>query len=357
MASLAASSALLSAGASSSSLPSAGRGRRGLAGPSTSAADLTYREASSFVPAKIQSATPLPHVTLIKVPPFVAAAWRAAEKQSVVGVTYTDPKTKKKCIFGVADPRGSGAGGDGGKDADSERDAEKNERQTASARAPAPVCQLQCASVKPNKLHVLQQQSGTFPAAADVLCVVEESSNFVPLLDRTYHSFLRRRHESIDVFKSRGTIEETRRDTGLDSTATLFHFHTPKPAASSVGGVGEEDDEFAMLGGRRGGMSAAEAARTRTVKQKKAVVTIDEDSLKLRLFSIFEAAGANGLQLKQIAMQTGQPLSFVRQVVEEIAEPRKRASDRKTVFFLKDQYNPYASLAGEEPLAKKPKVI
>ncbi|KFG28589.1 putative membrane protein, partial [Toxoplasma gondii p89] len=33
-----------------------------------------------------------------------------------------------------------------------------------------------------------------------------------------------------------------------------------------------------------------------------------------------------------------------------------RASDRKTVFFLKDQYNPYASLTGEEPLAKKPKL-
>ncbi|KEP61764.1 UNVERIFIED_CONTAM: membrane protein, putative [Hammondia hammondi] len=352
----AASLSLQGGGSSSSSAGpaggSAGRAGRGRTGPQQNAVDLSYREAASFLPAKIQSATPLPHVTLIKVPPFVAAAWRAAEKQTVVGVTYADPKTKNKCIFGVAEQR-SEVG----------RESEKGEAQKGQealgqkTRAPAPTCHLQCASVKPNKLHVLQQQSGaSFPAATDVLCVVEESSNFVPLLDQTYHTFLRRRHENTDVFKTRGTIEETRRDTGFDSTATLFHFHTPKPAAASSAGVAEEEDEFSMLGGRRGGMSAAEAARTRTAKQKKAVVTIDEDSLKLRLFSIFEAAGANGLQLKQIAMQTGQPLSFVRQVVEEIAEPRKRASDRKTVFFLKDQYNPYASLTGEEPLAKKPKL-
>ncbi|KYK66704.1 putative membrane protein [Toxoplasma gondii TgCatPRC2] len=349
------SSSLQGGGSSSSSAGAAGvssgRAGRGRTGPQQNAADLSYREAAPFFPAKIQSATPLPHVTLIKVPPFVAAAWRAAEKQTVVGVTYGDPKSKKKCIFGMAEQR-SEAGR-----ASEKGEALGQEAPGQKTRAPAPTCHLQCASVKPNKLFVLQQQSGaSFPAAADVLCVVEESSNFVPLLDQTYHTFLRRRHETTDVFKTRGTIEETRRDTGFDSTATLFHFHTPKPAAASSAGVAEEDDEFSMLGGRRGGLSAAEAARTRTAKQKKAVVTIDEDSLKLRLFSIFEAAGANGLQLKQIAMQTGQPLSFVRQVVEEIAEPRKRASDRKTVFFLKDQYNPYASLTGEEPLAKKPKL-
>lgn len=50
---------------------------------------------------------------------------------------------------------------------------------------------------------------------------------------------------------------------------------------------------------------------------------MDEDSVKLKLFALFEAAGANGLQLKQIAMQTGQSLSLVRTLVDEIAEPRK----------------------------------
>lgn len=50
---------------------------------------------------------------------------------------------------------------------------------------------------------------------------------------------------------------------------------------------------------------------------------MDEDSVKLRLFSLFEAAGANGLQLKQIALQTGQSLSLIRAIVDEIAEPRK----------------------------------
>ncbi|PHJ26013.1 membrane protein [Cystoisospora suis] len=90
--------------------------------------------------------------------------------------------------------------------------------------------------------------------------------------------------------------------------------------------------------------------------EKKPVVALDEDSVKLRLFSLFEAAGANGLQLKQIAVQTGQSLSLIRTLVDEIAEPRKRLSDRKLVYFLKDQYNPYATLAGEEPIAKKTKL-
>ena len=38
---------------------------------------------------------------------------------------------------------------------------------------------------------------------------------------------------------------------------------------------------------------------------------------------MFDAAGAAGLQLKQIAAQTQQPLSHVKAVVEEIAEQRK----------------------------------
>lgn len=50
---------------------------------------------------------------------------------------------------------------------------------------------------------------------------------------------------------------------------------------------------------------------------------MDADSLKVKLFKMFETAGAAGLQLKQIASQTQQPLSHVKMVVEEIAEQRK----------------------------------
>ena len=56
--------------------------------------------------------------------------------------------------------------------------------------------------------------------------------------------------------------------------------------------------------------------------EKKGVV-LDADSLKVRLFKMFDAAGAAGLQLKQIATQTQQPLSHVKVILEEIAEQRK----------------------------------
>ena len=59
---------------------------------------------------------------------------------------------------------------------------------------------------------------------------------------------------------------------------------------------------------------------------EKRGVILDADSLKVKLFKMFDAAGAAGLQLKQIAAQTQQPLSHVKAVVEEIAEQRKWAS-------------------------------
>ncbi|PHJ18823.1 membrane protein [Cystoisospora suis] len=298
---------------SSASLPVSRSSRRpGHTG--ISVADLTYIPAPTFIPAKIQSPNPLPHVSLIKVPPFVASAWRNAEKHKIVGIVYTDPKTQKKCILSVTarkngeDNEGDDEGtphflGDHVNDR-RDRDEEKNFLKDASsssssaATAPAPVCLLQCASVKSNRLYVLQQKqtadatSGPKPdggdeskttttavlsgsPSADVLCVVEESSNFVPRLDNAYQNFLRKRHESIDVYKTRGTIEEKRRDTGLDSMATLFQFHNPKPAPPSSGGlasvIGEDDDgDFTgtQFGSSRGraGLSAADAARSRTAK-------------------------------------------------------------------------------------------
>ncbi|CDJ70412.1 LOW QUALITY PROTEIN: hypothetical protein, conserved [Eimeria necatrix] len=71
---------------------------------------------------------------------------------------------------------------------------------------------------------------------------------------------------------------------------------------------------------------------------------LDSDALKVKLFRLFEAAGAAGLQLKQIAAHTQQPLSYVKTLVEEIAEQRnRRLSDRKAVYFLKQQYSVYSS--------------
>ncbi|CDI78202.1 hypothetical protein, conserved [Eimeria acervulina] len=139
--------------------------------------------------------------------------------------------------------------------------------------------------------------------------------------------------------KSRGTVAEMRRDPGLDSLHTLFQFYTPKASASA------ED-------GKRSGLESVSRAKA---KQKRGVI-LDADSLKVKLFKMFDAAGAAGLQLKQIAAQTQQPLSHVKAVVEEIAEQRKRLSDRKAVYFLKQQYSVYSAVVEEQPTQKKLKL-
>lgn len=60
-----------------------------------------------------------------------------------------------------------------------------------------------------------------------------------------------------------------------------------------------------------------------SLRAERRGVLLDSDLLKVKVFSLFEGAGEMGLQLKQIATHTQQPLSHVKSVVEEIAEQRK----------------------------------
>ncbi|KAL8429978.1 hypothetical protein Efla_000791 [Eimeria flavescens] len=246
--------------------------------------------AADFVASRILPSSKAVPLSLIKVPKFVAESWRsAASAEAVVGVLSEE---NGKQVLVVRDPATGGA------------------------------CKLEALSLA-NELALVLQRNGKH--LLDVISELTGRTNFQPKLDPLYQKVRGEQKMVSFCAAGRGTVEEMRRDPGLDSLHTLFQFYTPKAPSSSV----LED------GGKRGAFESAARAKA---KQRKGAL-MDSDSLKVRLFKMFEAAGTAGLQLKQIAAQTQQPLSHVKTVVEEIAEQRKRMSDRKSVYFLKPQYN------------------
>ncbi|CDJ56245.1 hypothetical protein, conserved [Eimeria maxima] len=204
------------------------------------------------------------------VPKFVAESWRASPVDATAGILI---ENDGKQTLVVRDPETGGA------------------------------CYLDSILLSNDRSVVLQRNGKHL---LDVIGEISSRTNFQPKLDSRYQQVLHERHIAEDMNKSRGTIAEMRRDPGLDSLHTLFQFYTPKTSASA------ED-------GKRSGLESASRAKA---KQKRGVI-MDSDSLKVKLFKMFDAAGAAGLQLKQIAAQTQQPLSHVKGVVEEIAEQRK----------------------------------
>ncbi|XP_026191389.1 uncharacterized protein LOC34619873 [Cyclospora cayetanensis] len=258
--------------------------RRGAASSDTIAASFTPAE---FVPSRTLTAQSKSiSLSLIKVPKFVAESWRSAVADATAGILKND---NGKQVLIVRDPLTGGA------------------------------CHLESIFLQNDKSLVLQKNGKQL---LDVIGELQSRTNFQPKLDHRYQQVLHKRHVAEDLHKSRGTVEEMRRDPGLDSLHTLFQFYTPRASLSA-----EEN-------AKRGLESISRAK----AKQKRGAV-LDADSLKVKLFKMFDAAGASGLQLKQIASQTQQPLSHVKMIVEEIAEQRKRLSDRKAVYFLKQQYS------------------
>ncbi|CDJ40893.1 hypothetical protein, conserved [Eimeria tenella] len=245
---------------------------------------------ADFTPSRILPASKAVALSLIKVPKFVAEAWRSSPADATAGVL-----------------------------------TEKNGKQTLIVRDPETggPCYLDSICLSADRSVVLQRNG---KHVLDIIAEINNRTNFQPKLDKRYQQVLHERHIAEDQSKSRGTVTEMRRDPGLDSLHTLFQFYTPKSSLST-------DDT------KRGGLESVSRAKA---KQKRGVI-LDSDALKVKLFRLFEAAGAAGLQLKQIAAHTQQPLSYVKTLVEEIAEQRKRLSDRKAVYFLKQQYSVYSS--------------
>ncbi|OEH76457.1 hypothetical protein cyc_03123 [Cyclospora cayetanensis] len=350
--------------------------RRGAASSDTIAASFTPAE---FVPSRTLTAQSKSiSLSLIKVPKFVAESWRSAVADATAGILKNDngkplsfcsvlcfcstslyqrcadnpdkPESFISCLlcfFALV------SASDSPDTLFPSLLCTLFEQQVLIVRDPLTggACHLESIFLQNDKSLVLQKNGKQL---LDVIGELQSRTNFQPKLDHRYQQVLHKRHVAEDLHKSRGTVEEMRRDPGLDSLHTLFQFYTPRASLSA-----EEN-------AKRGLESISRAK----AKQKRGAV-LDADSLKVKLFKMFDAAGASGLQLKQIASQTQQPLSHVKMIVEEIAEQRKRLSDRKAVYFLKQQYSIVqkvcntiscllsllsAAVGEEPPVAKKPKL-
>lgn len=67
---------------------------------------------------------------------------------------------------------------------------------------------------------------------------------------------------------------------------------------------------------------------------------MDMDELKMSVCKIFETdEGREGLQFKRICQLINQPPANVKVAIDEITEQRKRPSDHKMAYFLKNHFN------------------
>eukprot|EP00922_Rhytidocystis_sp_ex-Travisia-forbesii_P060813 GHVS01090219.1.p1 GENE.GHVS01090219.1~~GHVS01090219.1.p1 ORF type:complete len:265 (+),score=29.14 GHVS01090219.1:308-1102(+) len=245
-------------------------------GYSSSASHKIEYEPAPFKQSRISQSV----VRLIKVPQFVAESWRNAEDNTVVAVAGRSEQGVEELFLNLSDDPNNSLGGIG---------------------------KLTARSVNPNPgLHVLAC-SGEGKQPADVAAVVGESITFTADLSGSYRQLLRKRHEKRDVAKSRGTVEEKRPEAGFDDRTTLFQYYQKT-----------SDKDAVSIEEPRKTATAPSSSRPKSKGRKQATFT--EDELKIRLFSMFEEAGEEGLMIKQIVVATGQPQCFVKSVVDEIAE-------------------------------------
>eukprot|EP00921_Rhytidocystis_pertsovi_P000095 GHVQ01000224.1.p1 GENE.GHVQ01000224.1~~GHVQ01000224.1.p1 ORF type:complete len:327 (+),score=38.32 GHVQ01000224.1:22-1002(+) len=250
-------------------------------------------------------------VKLIKVPKAVAEAWRNAPSNNTVAVLTN-----------------------------SERGDELHLRPSEADNS-SEVNKLIGRNVETvPKIYILSSKNDN-KRYADVAATVGENILFTAALSGSYRKVLRQKHEERDIQKSRGTKEENRPESAVEEGSTLFRYYEP----------GEAKDEH----GFEEVTTLSVAGKSRPKGRAKQQPTLSEDELKIRLFSMFEEAGDEGLMLKQIVVATGQPLAFVKGVVEEIAEPGRRKTDKRVVFFVKDHFNPNAVMPDEQIL-KKPRL-
>eukprot|EP00922_Rhytidocystis_sp_ex-Travisia-forbesii_P060815 GHVS01090221.1.p1 GENE.GHVS01090221.1~~GHVS01090221.1.p1 ORF type:complete len:286 (+),score=34.18 GHVS01090221.1:320-1177(+) len=280
----------------------------GVNSSSSSVALKTEYEPAPFKASRISQSV----VRLIKVPQFVADCWRNAEDNTIVAVSRRSREGVEELLLNSSDDPNNALGG---------------------------ITKLTARSVNPSPgLHVLAF-SGEGKQSADVAAVVGESITFTSDWSGSYRNLLRQRHQKRDITKVRGTVEENRPEAGFDDRTTLFQYYQKT----------SDKDAMAVEEPRKT-TTAPSSSRPKSKGRKQATLT--EDELKIRLFSMFEEAGEEGLMIKQIVVATGQPQCFVKSVVDEIAEPGRRKSDKRTVLFVKSQFNPNAVLP-DEPTKKQ----
>ncbi|VWU48359.1 transcription initiation factor IIF subunit beta, putative [Hepatocystis sp. ex Piliocolobus tephrosceles] len=218
---------------------------------------------------------------------------------------------------------------------------------------------------------------------------------FLPTLDADYSSVLKERHYKTNVKKDRYTIIETRNEEHIDSTHTLFKYYTPDDITNNINTnttnnnnnnttnnnnnnntTNNNNNNKNIKSGKRtydeinnfntnsdtnknintyiinsnnsyNNINTSSSNMNNTsvmpvitskykMKQSKKMNVIDLDKTKISMFKMFENEGKKGVPFSLFTKNFNIPTNYIKNILEEIAVKRKRPTDKKPVYFLKD---------------------
>ncbi|SCN12961.1 transcription initiation factor IIF subunit beta, putative [Plasmodium malariae] len=185
---------------------------------------------------------------------------------------------------------------------------------------------------------------------ADIIKNCEHTYSFLPILDEDYSLVLKERHYNTNVKKNRFTIIETRNEENIDSTQTLFKYYTTddniknennkdnkylKNNSSTTTITTTSNNNKRMLFESDNNLVSSSASKQK-LKQAKKMQVFDLDKTKISMFKIFEKEGKKGVPFSIFTKSFNIPSNYLKNILEEIAVKRKRLSDKKSVYYLKD---------------------
>ncbi|ANQ08405.1 Uncharacterized protein PCOAH_00027810 [Plasmodium coatneyi] len=217
----------------------------------------------------------------------------------------------------------------------------------------------------PAKENAERNKETDYVVCADVLKNCEHTYSFLPTLDEDYSLVLKERHYKTNVKKNRFTIIETRNEENIDSSHTLFKYYTSDENTLNVSGAGSAMGGGATVPGagnttNDSGLNSANSkdnklgksnkrtlqdtdghfgsssASKQKAKQVKKMHVFDLDKAKISMFKIFEREGKKGVPFSVFAKSFNIPSNYLKNILDEIAVKKKRVTDKKPVYFLKD---------------------
>ncbi|CAD2092249.1 transcription initiation factor IIF subunit beta, putative [Plasmodium vinckei brucechwatti] len=187
-----------------------------------------------------------------------------------------------------------------------------------------------------------------YVVCADIINNCSYTYSFLPTLDKDYSLVLKERHYKMNVKKDRYTIIETRNEDNIDSSHTLFKYYntledgtnsnlnSKDPRDNSIDNsnkYGKNNKRGLMENDNNIGPYSASKQKA---KQAKKMHVFDLDKTKISMFKIFEKEGKKGVPFSFFSKSFSIPSNYIKNILDEIAVKRKRVSDKKTVYFLKD---------------------
>ncbi|CDU17833.1 transcription initiation factor IIF subunit beta, putative [Plasmodium yoelii] len=183
---------------------------------------------------------------------------------------------------------------------------------------------------------------------ADIINNCNYTYSFLPTLDKDYSLVLKERHYKTNIKKDRYTIIETRNEDNIDSSHTLFKYYNMSEdgSNSNLNNKDPRDNNIENSNkygknNKRGFMEnenniGSYSASKQKTKQAKKMHVFDLDKTKISMFKIFEKEGKKGVPFSFFSKSFNIPSNYIKNILDEIAVKRKRVSDKKTVYFLKD---------------------